>query len=162
MRKTNRDNGFTLIEMIISVALLAVAGVAVASLFLNAQVNNMKAADLDHSTSLCSSFIEEIKAAPEAWIKGESGVKGVKPVKFNPGSYAVYYDDSWQIITDDALPAGTMYMIRIDLYGIPEKPGLYSVETRAVRLKPYPLSGEGNAEILKLSTMTEYPGEVGP
>lgn len=163
MRKPLKEKGFTLIEMIVAVALLAVAGTAVASLFMNAQVNNMKARDLDQSTARCSAWIEQIKASPEVWINGEPSSQDSLLIKNGQGSYIAFYDKEWQPILDEKeISAGAEYTITIDLYEMPDNAGLWTLEARAVKIKPYFLRNEANTEILKLSTMAEYFMEVTP
>ena len=51
--------GFTLIELIIAVALLAVAGTVVVCLFVHAHVNNRLAADIDRSVFYGTAWIEK-------------------------------------------------------------------------------------------------------
>ena len=163
MRKPLGKKGFTLIEMIISVALLAVAGTAVASLFMNAQINNRKAHDLDQSTARLSAWIEEIKASPEIRIDGEPSSDEALLIFNGQGSYKTYYDGEWQpILNENETSAKAEFAIVIDLYEMPDKPGLWTLEARSVKLKPYFLGKESNIEILKLSAMVEYFGEVAP
>lgn len=64
MGYVKRRRGFTLIELIIAVALLAVAGTVVVRLFVHAHVNNQLAADIDRSVFYGSAWIEKIKSSP--------------------------------------------------------------------------------------------------
>jgi prepilin-type N-terminal cleavage/methylation domain-containing protein len=163
MKKRSGEKGLTLIEMIIAAAVLAVAGVAVAGLFVNAHANSRKALDIDKSTAILSSWIEEIKASPEEWTAGRARREGLSPVSGKPGSYQSFYDRNWQPIpggNDDDPEAE--FRMTAELYEMPGKPGLWTIEARMVKIKPYPLKSEANAEILKLTAMTSCEAEVGP
>lgn len=151
--------GFTLIEMIIAVALLAVAGTVVVRLFVHARVNNQMAADIDRSVFYGSAWIERIKSSPKSWIGGDPA----DPAVFvsEPGSYIVYYDKNWALLTGEEDRDGrAAYAMHIDLYEEPESRGLWTIELRTYRMEPYPLRHNSYEEIYRLSAMVNAAREV--
>lgn len=150
--------GFTLIEMIIAVALLAVAGTVVVRLFVHAHVCNRLAADIDRSVFYGSAWIEKIKSSPWDWIEGKTSTQEPVVSASGPGSYVVYYDDSWQPIFEDQAQKAA-YAMHIDLYRI-SGDGLWAIELRTFRIKPYPLRQKPYEEIYALSAMVNAIGEV--
>lgn len=170
MRKGRNSKGFTLIEMIVSVAILAVAGVAVVGLFVFAHNNNMKAVDLDQSVSRCSSVVEEIKASGELPALNDQDTLfawAVRTDMSNAGSCAFFYDDKWQPMeaTDsfEMMKDKAEYMITAEFHEMPDKPGLFTIDVQAVKLKPYALSSKRDTLIYSISSVTEcFTQEVQP
>ncbi len=62
VRRRQVRTGFTLAELVMSIAVLALAGVFLAQVFLSADRMATKASDLDHAVSLCTTVAEEWKA----------------------------------------------------------------------------------------------------
>lgn len=155
MKHLYLKKGFTLIEMIIAVGLLAVAGVAIASLFVFSHVNNQKATNMDKSVALLSGMIEEIKASPEPWLAGDPQNPDGTLVTVDTGFYVVYYNKDWQPLkasSEDGTPNEAEYTIMINFYEVPSNTGLISLDVRSVKLKPYALTEEANTEIFMLTT----------
>lgn len=156
-------SGFTLIEIIIAVALLAVAGTVAVHLFVHAHVNKQLARDTDQAVFQCSAWIETIKSSPEDWINGNPSESHQNVVVMEPAVYVVYFDKEWNPVADSAdREQHAEYALNINLYDVPGKAGLWNIEARMLRLKPYPLRQEDQIEILKLSAMVNDIGEVGP
>lgn len=150
--------GFTLIELIIAVALLAVAGTVAVRLFVHAHVCNRMAEDIDKSVFLGSAWIEKIKSSPEGWIDGEPSAQDPVVSMSGPGSYVVYYDDNWRPLSVDQAQEAD-YAMHIDLFRMPGK-GLWAIELRTFKIKPYPLRQKPYEEIYALSAMANAVGEV--
>jgi prepilin-type N-terminal cleavage/methylation domain-containing protein len=55
-------SGFTLVELVMSIAVLAIAGVFLVQVFLSADRLATKASDLDRAVSLCTTAVEKWKA----------------------------------------------------------------------------------------------------
>lgn len=77
------EKGFTLVEMIISVAMLAVVSLFIVQYFISAHNLNEKAADLDQGVWLAQEALEAFKAEPSAsafssgdW-RPQEGVEGL-------------------------------------------------------------------------------------
>jgi prepilin-type N-terminal cleavage/methylation domain-containing protein len=170
MRQKRNNKGFTLIEMIVSVAILAVAGVAVVGLFIFAHNNNMKAVDLDQSVSRCSAVVEQIKASGELPVFDEQDALfawAVRTDMSDVGSCAFFYDDKWQPIEAndaiDVMKDKAEYMITAEFHEMPDKPGLYTIDVQAVKIKPYALSDKRDTLIYSISSITEcFTQEVQP
>ncbi|SHJ25234.1 prepilin-type N-terminal cleavage/methylation domain-containing protein [Thermoclostridium caenicola] len=153
--------GFTLIEMIIAVALLAVAGTVAVRLFIHAHVSNRLAADIDRSVFHGSAWIEKIKASPEDWIGGDpSALESVVSVS-DAGSYVIYYDDGWQPLSGIRDPEReAAYAMHIGLYSVPGSDGLWAIDLRSFKIKPYPLRQKPYEEIYAVSAMLNTVREV--
>jgi prepilin-type N-terminal cleavage/methylation domain-containing protein len=153
-----RRRGFTLIELIIAVALLAVAGTVVVRLFVHAHVNNQLAADIDRSVFYGSAWIEKIKSSPEDWICGDPSESDSAVTISETCSYIVYYDDGWIPLHDGQNRIQEAeYAMHIDLYKMNGKEGLWAIELGTYRIEPYPLSKEPYQEIYTLSAMVSVP-----
>ncbi len=71
--KTNTDNGFTLVELIICVAILALASLALMKSFSMATMVNAKAQRMQNATSLAESVMEEVKSSTITQLKTKYG-----------------------------------------------------------------------------------------
>lgn len=153
--------GFTLIELIIAVALLAVAGTVAVRLFVHAHVNNQLAADIDQSVFYGSAWIEQIKSSPEDWV--DEAPQALDPVvsMSEPYSYIIYYNSDWTPLAGNQdQPEEAAYAMHIDLYRMNGSDGLWAIELRTFKLEPYLLRQETHQEINRLSAMINVPGEV--
>lgn len=144
----SKKNGFTLIEMVIAVCILAVLSVGVLKLFVTSQVTHQKAVDIDNAVLETNRLIEEFQRVLDA------------PQK--ESRFTVYYDEQWNPSTfkDDS--------VNYAIYGsmIPlseEQKGLLHMDLRVVRLGPYPFEKDSEPEIYSVSTIIEdlsFWGEI--
>lgn len=139
--------GFTLIEMIIAVGILAALAVGIIRLFIASQVSLQKATDIDYAVLEINALIE--------WFQNMEG-SSEKASRFT-----IYYDDKWERSTiKDSI---TQYAIYGDLAKLSDdQAGLLHLDLRAVRLKPYPLEKNEEYEIYKVAVIIEdmsYWGE---
>ena len=65
------NKGFSLVEVIIAIAVLALLSGYVLQSFIVSQELNKKAADLDTATARCVSLIEEFKASPQTVLQAQ-------------------------------------------------------------------------------------------
>ena len=62
MRKADKKSGFTIVELIISVGTLAIAGTIMIQLFMGAKDISLRAEELDRSVFLSTRIIESVKS----------------------------------------------------------------------------------------------------
>lgn len=161
MEGSRLKRGFTLIELIIAVALLAVAGAAVVRLFVHAHVNNRMAYDIDRAVFYGSAWVERIKSSPEDWTAGDPSAIYQAVCRSDTYSYVIYYDDGWNPIPyGESRADEAEYAMHIDLYGVDESPGLWAIELRTFKIDPYPLQSGPYEEIYSIMAMVNETGEV--
>lgn len=132
--------GFTLVEMIIAIGILAVLAVGVLRLFITSQVTHKKAVDLDNAVLETNRLIEEFQSVEGA------------PQK--ESRFTVYYDNDWNPSTTKDNSA--RYAIHGSIIPLPgEQSGLLHMDLRVVRLEPYPLEKVNEPEIYSVSTIIE-------
>jgi len=138
--------GFTLIEMIIAVGVLAVLAVGIIRLFIASEVSHKKAVDIDYAVLETNTIIEEFQELRDSSEKASR--------------FTIYYDNNWERSIKDS---ETLYAIYGDMVKLSdEQGGLLYLDLRAVRLKPYPLEKNEEFEIYKVSVIVEdmsYWGE---
>lgn len=132
--------GFTLIEMIIAVGLLAVLSVGIIRLFVVSQVSHYKAVDVDYAVLETNALIEEFQVTENPAEKAKR--------------FTIYYDSNWE--RSEIKGSETLYAIYGDLAQLSkDKEGLLHLDLRAVRLKPYPMEKNEEHEIYKVSVVLE-------
>lgn len=138
--------GFTLIEMIIAVGILAVLAVGIIRLFIASEVRHEKAVDLDLAVLNTNAVIEEFQNLNN-------------PSEF-ASRFTIYFNDDWERSNKDA---NTLYAIYGDMVKLSDdQEGLLHLDLRTVRLKPYPFEKNEEYEIYKISVIIEdmsYWGE---
>jgi prepilin-type N-terminal cleavage/methylation domain-containing protein len=143
----SKNKGFTLIEMIIAIGMLAALAVGIIRLFIASQVSLQKAADMDYAVLEINALIE--------------GFQNIGSNSENASRFTIYYDDKWE---RSAIKDSTA---QYAIYGnfaklSDDKAGLLHLDLRAVRLKPYPLGKNEEYEIYKVAVIIEdmsYWGE---
>ncbi len=87
--KTNKDAGFSLVELIIVVSILAIAAIPLMRSMALASRTNAKAQSIQNATSLAESVMEEIKATPVDTLKSVYGddfnASGIYEIKMDGG-----------------------------------------------------------------------------
>ena len=138
--------GFTLIEMIIAVGVLAVLAVGIIRLFIASEVSHKKAVDIDYAVLETNTIIEEFQELRDSSEKASR--------------FTIYYDENWERSIKDS---NSLYAIYGDMVKLSdEQEGLLHLDLRAVRLKRYPLEKNEEFEIYKVSVIVEdmsYWGE---
>lgn len=93
MRQRRRTpGGFSLIEMIIAVAVLALLGTTVVRVFLAADGMNRKAVELDRAVALCTDSIERLKAE-----KPSEPIDEAMLTRVFPDAVISRQADGWQV-----------------------------------------------------------------
>lgn len=134
------SKGFTLIEMVIAIGILAVLAVGVLRLFVTSKIIHKKAADLDNAVLETNRMIEEFQSVDGA------------PQK--ESRFTVYYDGDWN--RSGLKDNSTNYAIYGSIIPLSEdQEGLLHMDLRVVRLGPYPLEKESETEIYAVSTIIE-------
>lgn len=138
MRKADKKSGFTIVELIISVGTLAIAGTIMIQLFMGAKDISLRAEELDRSVFLSTRIIESVK----------SGKWDEEPLNIMYTEYAMrygnklkkiaYYDIKWEEVeqdSEDILFVATLLMESKDI--VEENKSLYDLTLKIQRLKPY-------------------------
>jgi prepilin-type N-terminal cleavage/methylation domain-containing protein len=146
--KKQCHNGFTLIELIVALALLALLAVGVLRLFVMAQANHEKAVDLDQAVIKSTSIIEETRTREDIPKEGTR--------------FTLYYDEDWNTVLNHG--TNEKYAIYVDIVPLSEgKTGkLFDMHIKVVRLVPYPLEKEAQPELYLVSDVFEPKGGQNP
>lgn len=110
----NKHKGFTLIEIIISIAIISIVGLSVMQMFTTSSKVNRRAKEIDNANLKATSIIEKIKNNPDNFVKDmklekerlldKNGrvVTNEKEAKTCENSYekTIYYDYHWNEVVD--------------------------------------------------------------
>ena len=154
IRKAEKKRGFTIVELIISVGTLAIAGTIMIQLFMGAKDIALRAEELDRSVFLSTRIIESIKS--EQWDE--------EPLNKMYSEYAViygnklkktgYYNQEWEEVEEDSediLFVSTLSMESEDI--VEEDKSLYELKFQIRRLKPYFKGKEAEPILNSVKTM---------
>ena len=158
-RKSNK--GFTLVEMIISVAFLAVISLVLVELFISAQNCLQKAYDLDQGVHIAKKIVETFKSGdnPEDFINNEIvSISDISELGDNI-TIRMYYDKAWQMLDpmDDELQEKTAFIATSEIKptlndtGSYTNNGLYSISVLINKSKPYAMEKTSASEIYSLT-----------
>jgi hypothetical protein len=153
-RKAEKKRGFTIVELIISVGTLAIAGTIMIQLFMGAKDVALRAKELDKSVFLSTRIIESIKS--EQWDE--------EPLNKMYTEYAMrygnklkktgYYNEEWEEVeegSEDILFVSTLSMESKDI--VEEDKSLYELALQIRRLKPYFKGSEAEPILNSVETM---------
>ncbi len=136
----SRKDGFTLIEMVIAIGILAVLAVGVLRLFVTSQVTHQKVVDIDNAVLETGKLLEEFQKMEDS--------------SQNESRFTVYYDGDWN--RSGLKDNSTHYAIYGSIIPLSEEyEGLLHMDLRVVRLGPYPFEKESEPEIYAVSTIIE-------
>jgi len=160
-RRIKDKKGFTLVEMIISVAFLAVISLVLTELFISAQNCLDKAHDLDQSVHIAKKTIETFKAGekPEDFINSEPAQSSDISESGDTITVKTYYDDNWQVLdpSDDLLQTKTAFTSTVEIKPVPpgtdgfEGKGIYTIHVKIDKSTPYVMEETAEAEIYSLT-----------
>ena len=125
-------SGFTLLEVIISVAVLALVSVFILQMFVVSDRVNKKAKNIDQANMICMDAIERFKNAAPRAINGHT---------------EVYYDSGWNI----ADTAEAAFILTVEIHGGYD--GLHYIDTR--------VAGIDDAEELASINASRYFANAG-
>lgn len=104
--KTAQQNGFTLIEVIIAIAVLSLVSIALLEMFTVSAKTNMQAGEMDKAKSLCVEASEKFKDNP-AFDPAEPGENGyLSSFDYMPGGtdeiiFTKHLDRQWREAADE-------------------------------------------------------------
>lgn len=159
--KNNRKKGFSLVELIISVGTLSVAGAFILLFFAYSKDINTRSFDLDNSVYYSNYIIESIKA--EIWddeptdnsLKIESLSQPDGTVK------KIYFNKDWEIIEtqEDAEYIMEFYLDNKDEIAMGK--GLYDLRITVTKKNPYFRSMTVNRTLYTVETKVFISTEEG-
>lgn len=108
-----RQKGVSLVELILSLAILAFVGVYVIQMFLLSQQLNRQAKDLDQGVLISTQLFELVEQDQSlASLKNAQIMKFAKTTSVDDGvKMDVYFDDEWGVIPD---PLSTGYVLAFE------------------------------------------------
>jgi prepilin-type N-terminal cleavage/methylation domain-containing protein len=146
--------GFTLLEVVISIAALALLSIFLLQMFMASSNLNQRAQDSDMALAKTISAIEEVK-----------GWDAIKPDAYennNAGGFFIYtfYDRDWNLLEDNR--QGSQFQLTLELSPESASAGLYAVNATVTDLTAV----EDKAVLSYLHTKKYFPisaegGDVG-
>ena len=139
--RRKKKNGFTLLEVIISVATLSVISLFIVQMFMASSNLNNRARNSDAALAVAITEIERIKGGTGPWT----------------GSDIKYYDNDWNIMDESSDNA--FFILEMFVNPDISLPGLYAINTQVWELT----SGEKDYLLSSLTTKKYFPihAEVG-
>lgn len=162
MKITAGKKGFTLIEIVITIGILAMASIFILQLFFTARAINQKSNDLTESIMTSISIIETFKsgAAPEELLADQLLKHAVVEQKEDSIGFYIYYDDKWNV--QQSLNLEPEYILSAAVEPLTDsrtpdhaKSGLYRIELTLTKTKPYYVGKAFNEEIYSVAA-TKY------
>ena len=105
-KAASNKNGFTLIEMLIAVAVLSLLGLVVIQVFITASSLNHKAADMDRAVAVSTAVVERLKGLPANTELDSQTIGGLFPeavagitVDGLDGSMSMLYGSDWELMS---------------------------------------------------------------
>jgi prepilin-type N-terminal cleavage/methylation domain-containing protein len=172
-RKPSKANkGFTLVEMILSVAFLAIISVVMLQLFINARNLGLKAHDLDQAVQLSKSVIETFKAGDTPADLGKSSLLADSSVLEDGDAvvYKIYFDKEWQVLgkASAGLEKKSAFVAAIEIKpsvsgggGAAAEKGMYTVHIGIERTMPYSLDKSKQSEVYGITAEKYFGGAPG-
>lgn len=127
--KSRHDSGFTLIEVIVSIAILSVVSVVALQLFMTAQTVNTRSRQGDMATIFCTNNIEILKM----FTTTEAYLEGFEVEATDTGFVGTMMVDRY-IETKDYESGSDHFKYTLTLTADPETLGLYDVQTTVTDL----------------------------
>jgi len=165
LRKLRKSQtGFSLIEIIMSIGILAIMSIFIMQMYIKAASLKEMAFDKDYALSAAQTALEVYKSHgpdPENWLNaGSLFSKEAVVNRINESSnYAVeyYYDKNWQPANDKPAQGYTL-RITIETQENIILPGdLIQTEVSVIRIHPYLLSEENNTILCNLHSGSYFP-----
>lgn len=135
----SKRQGFTLVEVIISIAFLSIVSVVFLQLFLKADVLGQRAALLDDGVLRANAVIEQMKglqseSAILAWAEEEGLSTASEENGFSLGETLGGLDYSWSLTAAGETGGGAfaLYDLHCAVYSLEEEEVVYAFSTRLV------------------------------
>jgi prepilin-type N-terminal cleavage/methylation domain-containing protein len=104
--KIRKPEGFTLIEVIVAIAILSIISVALMQMFAVSARSNGKTYAMDKANALCTETAEHFKADPGFPGAAESGFNKLPPSETVTGTVYTRYLDRDFVYTEGSVPTG--------------------------------------------------------
>lgn len=140
MRK--KERGFTLAEMIISVAILSIASIYIIQILVTTKNLSNKSFELNKSVQISKNIIDLISAGQE--ISQNSKNELLSNMKKSQDIYTLNFDENFQIVDYTSL-----YKLNMKIQSEKE---LDNINIQIIRLKPYIMDKRTNIEISNISS----------
>ena len=162
-----RNSGFTLVEMIISVAFLAIISVIIVQLFISAKNLSLKAHDLDQSVFISKKIIAAFKSCehPEDFAEISLLDKAADTVSDDVEVFTLYFDEDWNQLDpdkhslDERFPDKAVFTADVELKplvaeeeGTYSENGLYRLHIKVQKTGPYLMEEEAGSELFSITS----------
>ncbi|NTV88802.1 MAG: prepilin-type N-terminal cleavage/methylation domain-containing protein [Clostridiales bacterium] len=161
MNTDKREKGFTMVEMVISVAFLAIISVFVVQFFISARNLSLKAHDIDMSVNISREIISTFKTVENAKeLQGASALaKAEKLETLETMNYRSYFDEDWNKVDMSDADFGKKACFQISVVvNSPKEDELTGISITITRMKPYLLEKTKGNEIYSIDA-EKYFGE---
>lgn len=154
IRFNNKKKGFTLIEVIVSIAIVSVLSIYLIQIFITAKNLNAKAYDLDNAVIVSKSVMEALSSGE---VVGENSndiiLKNARKLSDEP-IYKVMLGEDFEPIDSDFVDPFYTLNISFDIIkqsSVINNYALYDVGIYITREEPYLLKKETNEQIYSLN-----------
>lgn len=137
-----KERGFTLAEMIISVAILSIASIYIIQILVTTKNLSNKSFELNKSVQISKNIIDLISAGQE--ISQNSKNELLSNMKKSQDIYTLNFDENFQIVDYTSL-----YKLNMKIQSEKE---LDNINIQIIRLKPYIMDKRTNIEISNISS----------
>ena len=138
----NKNKGFTLAEMIISVAILSIVSIYILQMFLATKNLSIKSYEIDKSLRISKNIIELISAGQD--IENSEDAL-LSKMRFEDGAYKLDFDSNFDLANEN----NKLYTMTMS---IKKEDGLNQIDIEFTRLKPYIMKNESNVQISSVSS----------
>ncbi|MGP1568462.1 MAG: type IV pilus modification PilV family protein [Peptoanaerobacter stomatis] len=138
----NKNKGFTLAEMIISVAILSVVSIYILQMFLATKNLSIKSYEIDKSLRISKNIIELVSAGQD--IENSEDAL-LSKMRFEYGAYKLDFDSNFDLANEN----NKLYTMTMS---IKKEDGLNQIDIEFTRLKPYIMKNESNIQISSVSS----------
>ena len=149
----NKRNGFTLIEIIISIGIVSFLSVYLLQIFITAKNLNEVTYDLDNAVIVSKSVMESLSAGEKIGPDSDDIILKNARKLSDELIYTVKLGDDFQPADSDFVDSSYIMNITLDLVDSSElsNMGLYNISVDIQREKPYFLKSSQNKEIYALN-----------
>ncbi len=153
----NNQAGFTLIEIIMSILILAIVSIFVLQMFIKADILKQKTIDKDFALNTAQSALEHFRNAgsnPNSLIADfETSPKLLNYIDDNNYELECYFDKNWQPLLEKS-SIGYTLTLRISSDSDPSLVGrLLQAEVVIIRHHPYLLTKEHDVKLCNLHSL---------